>query len=85
MADGMPLLQRELSHIAAKARLSSAVDNVDKMIELLLDARAQISSCELTSVNQWPSLASSDGKDSPRSALDQYRLDKAPEPGKGRI
>ena len=44
MADGMPLLQRELSHIAGKARLSSAVDKVDKMIALLVEAREQISS-----------------------------------------
>lgn len=38
----MPLLQRELSNIAGKARLSSAVDNVDKMIALLLEAREHI-------------------------------------------
>jgi hypothetical protein len=44
MADNMPGLKKELAHIGSKARLSSAVSDVDKMIALLSTAREQIAS-----------------------------------------
>lgn len=42
MADNMPKLRAELSQIARKARLSSAVTDVDKIIARLMQAREQI-------------------------------------------
>ncbi|EFW98654.1 regulator of gluconeogenesis [Grosmannia clavigera kw1407] len=44
MADKMPALRAELSQVARKARLSSAVNDVDKIIARLLQAREQIAS-----------------------------------------
>ncbi len=47
MADNMPQLRKELSHIAGRARLSSAVEDIDKMIDLLTAAREQVASGSL--------------------------------------
>ncbi len=49
MADKMPQLQKELAQIAGRARLTSAVEDLDNMIELLSNAR------ELVASGSWPS------------------------------
>lgn len=42
MADNMPTLRNDLSMVARKARLTSAVEDVDSIIARLLEAREKI-------------------------------------------
>ena len=42
MADNMPTLRNDLSMVARKARLTSAVEDVDSIIARLLEARERI-------------------------------------------
>ena len=44
MADNMPTLRNDLAQVARKARLTSAVQDVDKILARLVEAREQIAS-----------------------------------------
>ena len=45
MEDAMPLLREELRKLRAKANLSHAVAESDKLIDILTKAREEIASC----------------------------------------
>lgn len=49
MADNMPTLRNDLSMVARKARLTSAVEDVDSIIARLLEAREKIAAGETPS------------------------------------
>lgn len=50
MADNMPTLRNDLSMVARKARLTSAVEDVDSIISRLLAAREKIAAGKTLSV-----------------------------------
>lgn len=85
MAENMHQLQKELAQSTKNARLSSAVDDVDKMIALLTEARERVASgtCGQTSATghfEASSALTTMVLRSVRSARRQSHHDQASEP-----